>query len=216
MTDDDTDPPIDTIGRGRLEALSDSVFAIVVTLLVLELKVPHVDTATGAGLPAALTALAPKFASWVVSFATVCVIWLNHHRLLALTHHIDCGLFWLNANLLLWTSFVPFPTALLGDQLANPLAVSFYGLAMALVATAFVMMRWYLYRHVGLVREGVDRQALRAATRASLLFGPMAYGLAAVLASVHAWSAVVCYAAIPVYFAIAGDTTRRAPGRHSR
>jgi uncharacterized membrane protein len=65
MTDDDTDPPIDTIGRGRLEALSDGVFAIVVTLLVLELKVPHVDTATGASLPAALTALAPKFTSWV-------------------------------------------------------------------------------------------------------------------------------------------------------
>jgi uncharacterized membrane protein len=137
--------------------LSDGVFAIVVTLLVLEITVPHVaEHESIAELARALWTLAPKFASWVISFVTVCVIWLNHHRLLAIVSRIDNGLFWLNANLLLWTSFIPFPTALMGDYPANRLAVSFYGGVMFLMALGFVLARWHLYRHPDLQAD-VDR-----------------------------------------------------------
>ena len=102
------------IHRGRVEALSDGVFAIVITLLVLEIKVPHLaDHGSVAALAGALADLAPKFVSWVISFLTVCVIWMNHHRLLRLVGRFDHGLFWWNANLLLWTSFV-FPHATRG------------------------------------------------------------------------------------------------------
>jgi uncharacterized membrane protein len=72
------------------------------------------------GLAGVLWELAPKFVSWVISFVTVCVIWLNHHRLFKLMSQIDNGLFWWSANLLLWTSFIPFPTALMGAALSPP------------------------------------------------------------------------------------------------
>ena len=88
-------PTPEDISRGRVEALSDGVFAIVVTLLVLEIKVPHIAVHDSLSeLASELRALGPKFLSWAISFVTVCVIWLNHHRLLKLMSRIDNGIFW--------------------------------------------------------------------------------------------------------------------------
>lgn len=189
------------VGRGRVEALSDGVFAIVVTLLVLEIRVPHVDDhASVPALVAALAALAPKFVSWVISFVTVCVIWVNHHRLLRQVGRFDHGLFWWNANLLLWTSFIPFPTALMGDYPGNPLAVSFYGLVMLLMALAFVLMRRRMLAVPGLMRDEADREAFRRGTRASVVMGPLAYLVGAALAWVAVPVAFACYAAIAIFF----------------
>jgi uncharacterized membrane protein len=194
------------LSKGRVEALSDGVFAIVVTLLVLEIKVPHVaDHGSIAELANALGTLAPKFVSWVISFATVCVIWLNHHRLFMRIGRFDNGLFWLNANLLLWTSFIPFPTALMGDYPGNRLAASFYGLVMLLMAFAFVLMRWRLHRHDGLLQDGADRELFRQGTRRSVWMGPVAYGIGAGLAWVFPPAAFVCYAAIAAYFVLPRD-----------
>ena len=200
----------ESIGRGRIEALSDGVFAIVVTLLVLEITVPHVPTASTVALMDALLALGPKFISWVISFVTVCVIWLNHHRLLALASRIDGGLFWLNANLLLWTSFVPFPTALIGDYPTSALAVSFYGAAMFLVAVGFVLARWHMHRHPELLHEDVDGHAFRVVTRSSVAVGPIAYAVGAGLAWFSQPAAFVCYAAIAAYF-VFHRSVRRSP-----
>jgi len=189
------------IGRGRVEALSDGVFAIVVTLLVLEIKVPHVEAHESmAELARALLALAPKFVSWVISFATVCVIWLNHHRLFAMMSRVDNGIFWRNANLLLWTSFIPFPTALMGDYPSNTLAVSFYGVVMFLMATGFVLLRWHMHRHPDLIGEQVDRAVFRMGTRYSIALGPGAYAAGAALAWVSELAAFACYAGIALYF----------------
>jgi uncharacterized membrane protein len=191
------------IGRGRLEALSDGVFAIVVTLLVLEIKVPHIPAADSvAAAGGALWDLAPKFVSWVISFVTVCVIWMNHHRLFRVVARIDAGLFWWNANLLLWTSFIPFPTAFMGDLPSNRLAVSFYGGVMFLMALAFVLMRWHLHRHPGLLQESVDRKVLARGTVSSVLMGPAAYAFGAALAWWNVVAAFLCYAAIAAYFAL--------------
>jgi len=192
---------MENISRGRVEALSDGVFAIVVTLLVLEIKVPHVEVHDSLSeLASALWALAPKFVSWAISFVTVCVIWLNHHRLFKLMSRIDNGLFWWNANLLLWTSFIPFPTALMGDYPANRLAVSFYGVVMFMMALGFVLLRTHMHLRPDLIEEHTDRSVFRAGTRYAVLFGPVAYGLGAVLAWVHVTVAFVCYAAIALYF----------------
>ncbi len=189
------------VGRGRVEALSDGVFAIVVTLLVLEMKVPQVAAHDSvAGLAAALRELAPKFLSWVISFVTVCVIWLNHHRLFKVAARIDSRLFWLNANLLLWTSFIPFPTALMGDYPGNRLAVSFYGGVMFLMALAFVLMRWHMDRAAGLLSQAADRSAFQRGTRYSIAMGPVAYAAGASLSWVSAAAAFTCYAAIALYF----------------
>jgi uncharacterized membrane protein len=191
------------VGRGRVEALSDGVFAIVVTLLVLELKVPHVaDHGSPSALAGALVELLPKLLSWVVSFLTVCVVWMNHHRLFRLMARIDHGLFWWNANLLLWTSLIPFPTALLGDYPSNPVASSAYGGVMLLMALAFVLMRRRMLAVPGLLRDDVDREAFLRGTRASLRMGPIAYLMGAILAWVSAPVAFAWYAAIPAYFVV--------------
>ena len=197
------------IGRGRVEALSDGVFAIVVTLLVLEIKVPHVEEhGSVAALTAALLALAPKFVSWVISFLTVCVIWMNHHRLLRVVGRLDHGLFWWNANLLLWTSFIPFPTALMGDYPGNRLAVSFYGLVMLLMALAFVLLRRRMLAVPGLLHEQADRGAFQRGTRYAVLMGPLAYLIGAGLAWVSVPAAFACYAGIAVYFVFPHATRR--------
>lgn len=203
MTTDRANRAPEIISRGRVEALSDGVFAIVVTLLVLEIAVPHVaEHDSMAELARALGTLAPKFVSWVISFVTVCVIWLNHHRLLAMVSRIDNGLFWLNANLLLWTSFIPFPTSLMGDYPANRLAVSFYGGVMFLMALGFVLARWHLHRHPDRLEKDVDRTAFRTGTMYSIAMGPIAYAIGAGLAWVSPIGAFVCYGAIALYFVL--------------
>jgi uncharacterized membrane protein len=201
MTSDSANRAPDIISRARVEALSDGVFAIVVTLLVLEITVPHVaEHESTAELARALWTLAPKFVSWVISFVTVCVIWLNHHRLFTMVSRIDNGLFWLNANLLLWTSSIPFPTALMGDYPTNRLAVSFYGWVMFLMALGFVLVRWHLHRHRDLLQEDVDRTKFRTGTVYSIVMGPAAYAIGACLAWASPVGAFVCYGAIASYF----------------
>jgi TMEM175 potassium channel family protein len=201
MTETKKKAALEDVSRGRLEALSDGVFAIVVTLLVLEIKVPHIAAHDSLSeLAGVLWELAPKFVSWVISFVTVCVIWLNHHRLFKLMSQIDNGLFWWNANLLLWTSFIPFPTALMGDYPHNKLAVSFYGLVMFLMASGFVLMRWHMHRRDELVQDHVDRSLFRRGTLYSIVMGPVAYAVGAGIAWVNEVAAFICYAAIAAYF----------------
>lgn len=195
-----------SFSKARLEAFSDGVFAIIVTLLVLELRVPHIEAAQSAPeLAAALLALAPKFVSWVISFAIVCVIWLNHHRLLDQFRGVNNGIFWMNALLLLGVSFIPFPTALLGDYPSNPLAVSFFGAALALMGLAFVAMRAYALTHLDLFKDGVDMQAFKAGTRRALIFGPILYLAGAAAAWLAPALAFAIYAFIPIYFIFPRD-----------
>jgi uncharacterized membrane protein len=203
MRDETRQAAPEEIGRGRVEALSDGVFAIVVTLLVLEIKVPHVEAHDSlVELARALATLLPKFVSWVISFLTVCVIWLNHHRLLAMMARLDSGLFWWNANLLLWTSFIPFPTALMGDYPGNRLAVSFYGWVMFLMALGFVLMRRRMERVPGLLHERVDRAVFRQGTRYAIALGPVAYAAGGAVAWASAGAAFLCYAGIALYFVL--------------
>jgi len=106
--------------KSRVEAFSDGIFAIIITLLVLEIKVPHIENHNSiTDLMAALKQLLPKFFSWLISFFTVAVIWVNHHKIFKQIGRLNNGIFWWNAVLLLWTSFIPFPTAVLGDYPNN-------------------------------------------------------------------------------------------------
>jgi len=124
--------------KNRVEIFSDGVFAIIVTLLVLEIKVPHIVIHDSSDqLLFALIGILPKFISWIISFFTICVIWVNHHRLFKMFGAINHGLFWWNALLLLWISFIPFQTAVLGDYHNNQTAIIFYGIVMMLMAFIF-------------------------------------------------------------------------------
>ena len=104
----------------RIEAFSDGVFAIVVTLLVLELKLPMLkEHGSVSELAHQLVELAPKFLSWLISFIIVCKFWLNHHHVLGLARHANYGLAWLNSLFLMGQAFIPFPTAMMGEYPTN-------------------------------------------------------------------------------------------------
>jgi uncharacterized membrane protein len=104
------------LALNRIEAFSDGVFAIIVTLLVLDLKIPTLhDPKNVAELCQQLSALAPKFFSWLISFIIVCKFWLNHHHILSLARYATYGMVWINSIFLMFQSFVPFPTALMGE-----------------------------------------------------------------------------------------------------
>ncbi|MBT3266800.1 DUF1211 domain-containing protein [Candidatus Poribacteria bacterium] len=194
-------PVSDDISRTRVEPFSDGVFAIVVTLLVFDIKSPNLgDPQSASHLAYGLAELAPTFVSWVISFTTVCVIWLNHCRLFDLIVRVDNTLFWLNANLLLWTSFLPFPTALMGDYSDNPLAVAFFGSAMLLASIAFILFRLHLQRHPELLREDVDLATFRAGTVSTSVLGPLAYVIGIGCAWVHEALSFAVYAGVVVYF----------------
>lgn len=189
------------IQKNRLEAFSDGVFAIIITLLVLEIKVPHIEQHNSTeALLTALQSLLPKFLSWVISFLVIAVIWVNHHRMLELVEKVDHSFFWLNANLLLWTSFIPFPTALMGDYAHNPLAVSFFGIVLSLTAMAFTLMRRYLANHGDILKKEIGQQTLKSTALKSFLMGPLVYWIGAGLAWIHPGISWTIYLIIPIYF----------------
>ena len=197
--------------RSRVETFTDGVFAIIITLLVLELHAPTFSTShpTTAQLWAGLVALAPKFASWVTSFFIACIIWVNHHRVFSMFRAIDKGLFWHNAHLMLWTTLIPFPTAILGDYFEAPLAVCFFGVVTGMASTCFVLLRLYVLRHPYLLHADVDIQTFARGTWLALLYGTFAYFLGAGLAWVWMPASWLIYALVPVYFITSKATLRR-------
>jgi len=133
----------------RIEAFSDGVFAIIVTLLVLDLKVPTLQTPGSVSeLTHDLIELLPKFLSWLLSFIIVCKFWLNHHHILGLASHADYGMVWLNSIFLMFQSFIPFPTAIMAEYPINPLAVSLFGVVMAFNTLLFMALHGYILRHL--------------------------------------------------------------------
>src|SRR3979490_2549529 len=109
------------MGKGRLEAFSDGVIAVIITIMVLELKAPH-----GADL-AALAPLAPALLTYVLSFVFIGIYWNNHHHLLHAAQHIDGRVLWANLHLLFWLSLVPFVTAWMGENNFARWPVALYG-----------------------------------------------------------------------------------------
>jgi len=187
--------------KNRVETFSDGIFAIIVTLLILEIKVPHLEhVGSSRELFFASIALLPKFASWVISFVTLCIVWVNHHRLFESFKSINMELFWLNVHILLWICFVPYPTALLGDYPHNALAVASYGIAMFLVGAAFIIARLYLVRNKTLLKETVNVRQYKRGMRYVVLFGLVPYLAGAALAWINPTLSFVCYFLIAVFF----------------
>ncbi len=120
--------------KGRLEAFSDGVIAIIITIMVLELRVPH-----EAAL-AALRPLVPKFMCYVLSFVMLGIYWNNHHHLLQATRHVDGRVLWANMHLLFWLSLVPFVTGWMGENDFAALPVAAYGAVMLLAAIAYYIL----------------------------------------------------------------------------
>jgi uncharacterized membrane protein len=143
---------------GRVEAFSDGVLAIVITLLVLEIKVPQALPNDEAALWKAIAGQSPMIGAWVVSFLFVLVFWVAHHYFFAMLRKVDRGLLWLNGLFLLAICFMPFPTALSGQYPASRPATLLLSATMFVTALAFSAMRWYATFHAGLVaKEDISR-----------------------------------------------------------
>jgi uncharacterized membrane protein len=122
------------MSKGRMEAFSDGVLAIIITIMVLELAAPH-----QANL-AALVPLVPKFLSYLLSFVLLGIYWNNHHHLLQAIKHVDGRVLWANLHLLFWLSLIPFGTAWMGENNFAPWPVALYGIVMMLAAVAYYLL----------------------------------------------------------------------------
>ena len=163
----------------RVEAFSDGVFAIAITLLILEIRVPHGDHDLWAGL----RALWPSYIAFVMSFAVILIMWVNHHELLRMVRGVSYPFLFANGLLLLTVTFVPFPTAVLAQHLATPEART----AVALYCGTFVVnsLAWGLVFSTmvrgRLFHAGVDAGTIQRVRRAYLA-GPLVYVLATLVA----------------------------------
>jgi uncharacterized membrane protein len=186
--------------KPRVETFSDGVFAIIITILVLELKIPKISEPNSVRvLWMALVDIMPKFLSWVISFFILCVIWVNHHRLFESLTHITYRIFWWNAYLLLWCALIPFPTALVGDYPHNPLALFIFGIVLSLMGSGFYFLRTTIVRE-NLLIENVTPKEFKKDNFKSLFFGCILYLIGACLAWIHPGISFLIYAFIPFYF----------------
>jgi uncharacterized membrane protein len=129
--------------KNRLEAFSDGVLAIIITIMVLELKVPRgVDFA-------ALNPLLPLFLSYVLSFIYVGIYWNNHHHLFHATRQVSAGMLWANLHLLFWLSLFPFSMAWIGENHAAPAPSAFYGFVLLMAAVAYYVLQRAIIAHQG-------------------------------------------------------------------
>jgi uncharacterized membrane protein len=188
------------MGKNRLEAFSDGVFAIIITIMVLELKVPH-----SAGL-AALVALWPVFLSYVLSFVFLGIYWNNHHHMLHAVGRISGRNLWANLHLLFWLSLIPFVTGWMGENHFAALPVALYGVVLLCAACAY----WCLQRSL-IKAEGPDCVLARAVGgdwKGNL--SPVLYAAGVALAFVRPWISCVLYVAVAVIWLVPDPRIERA------
>jgi TMEM175 potassium channel family protein len=188
------------VSTSRTEAFSDGVFAIAATLLVLELKVPQVEPG---GLADALLESWPSYATYVVSFLTIGIIWVNHHAVLDRIREVNRPLLFMNLMFLMAVAAIPFPTALLADYLQaghdERLAAAVYGGTMSLMGVTFGAIWAYAVVSDDLLHESVDRARAR---RSLLIFavGNPLYVLAIGASLLSATLALVIYALLALFY----------------
>ena len=139
------------MGKGRLEAFSDGVIAIIITIMVLEMKVPHGDSL------ATLSPVVPVFMSYVLSFIYVGIYWNNHHHMLHAAVRVNRATLWANLHLLFWLSLFPFVTGWMGENHFSPTPSAVYGVVLLLAAIAY----WILQRTI-IAADGPDSKLAKA------------------------------------------------------
>ena len=178
--------------KGRLEAFSDGVIAIIITIMVLEMKAPHEAALS------ALRPLLPVFLSYVLSFVFVGIYWNNHHHLWHAVRRVSGGILWANLHLLFWLSLIPFVTSWMGENHAAPLPVAVYGIVLLAAGTAYYILVRALLAH-----HAKDSDLARAIGndfkgRISLVI----YAAGIVLAFVQAWIAIALYVTVAVIWLV--------------
>ena len=202
------------LGRNRIEALTDGVFAVAMTLLVLDIKVPElVQPMAGGGLLHQLLDLWPKFLSYAISFVILGVYWVGHHAQLSFIRRADRPLLWINILFLLWVALVPFSTALLSAYPKSQAAVITYGTNLIAIGLSLALHWWYVTtdrRHVdpdmhpGLVRGAMYRT----------LMGPFVYLIGIALCFFSVELSLVLYGLVPILYILPGRIDVHWGGHH--
>jgi uncharacterized membrane protein len=193
------------VGKGRLEAFSDGVIAIIITIMVLELKIPH-----GSDWHA-LEPLAPLFASYLVSFTFIGIYWNGHHHMLHVAKRIDAKTMWLNLHLLFWLSLIPVVTGWVGENPRASLPAALYGAVFLAAALAFNLLQ-------GVIRRGhrddpAAFAALGRTTKGTL--SELLYAVGIAMAFVHPWIADALYVVVAaIWFVPDRQIERAASEKH--
>jgi uncharacterized membrane protein len=189
-----------TMTKGRLEAFSDGVIAIIITIMVLEMKVPH-----GEDL-ASLQPLLPVFLSYVLSFANVGIYWNNHHHMLHASQKVDGPVLWANLYLLFWLSLMPFATAWMGENHFAPVPAAAYGGVLLMCGIAYLILSRKLIHLNG--RGSTLARAVGRDTKGKVSL--TLYGLAIPLAFVHQWISLAIYILVAVMWFVPDRRIERA------
>ncbi len=172
--------------KNRLEAFSDGVLAIILTIMVLEMKVPHGDASL-----AALRPILPVLLSYVLSFAYIGIYWNNHHHLLQAAHQVNGRILWANMHLLFWLSLLPFVTGWLGESGVRTWPVFAYNLVLLMAGVAYFLLARALVAHHGPDSALARAMGQRARADVKGLVSVVVYAIALPLSLVHPLSAVI-------------------------
>ncbi len=193
--------------KTRIEALTDGVFAIAMTLLILEIKVPVVEHSMLHELPRRLFELWPKYISYVISFVMLGVYWIGHHNQFHVIRRSDRTLLWINILFLMVISFLPFSTALLGEYATERIATEIYGINLIVIG---LLLYWH-WRHATkkhrLVDPELDARVIATATR-RILMGPVVFLIAIGISFVNVAASLTIFLLAPLLFILPGKIDR--------
>jgi len=188
------------LNKGRMEAFSDGVIAILITIMVLEFRIPDRPTA------AALCLMAPQFLGYLLSFVFIGIYWNNHHHMLQAVSQVTGGILWANQHLLFWLSLVPFVTAWMGHTGWAPFPVACYGIVLLGAGSAYAILSFMLIRH-----HGKDSVLAKAVGRSGKeIFSVVAYSTAIALAYVDTRLSGALYVAVAVLWLVPDRRIERA------
>jgi uncharacterized membrane protein len=182
----------EAMGKGRLEAFSDGVIAVIITIMVLELKVPH-----GFDLPALLPSI-PVFLSYVLSYVFVGIYWNNHHHMLHAVQHVTGSVLWANLHLLFWLSLVPFVTGWMSENHFAAVPVAMYGVVLLMSGVAY-----YILARILVAQHGPESMLARAFGKDVKGIASMVlYAIAIALAFVTPWLAGAIYLLVAIVWLV--------------
>ncbi len=182
------------MGKGRLEAFSDGVLAIIITIMVLELKVPHEHEAELENL----TALTPVFLSYVLSFVYIGIYWNNHHHMLHASHRVTGPMLWANLHLLFWLSLIPVTTSWMGENHFAALPSALYGIVLLMAAIAYFILQQTIIASQG--PDSLLKKAVGSDWKGRL--SPISYAVAIPLAFWSPWLAQAVYVLIALIWLV--------------
>lgn len=188
------------MSKERLTAFSDGVLAIIITIMVLELKVPH-----GSDW-AALKGLAPIFSSYVLSFVYIAIYWNNHHHMMHMVDSVSGAILWANMHLLFWLSLIPFATAWMGENQFAQLPTLVYGISLLMPALAYLALQTVIIRS-----QGPQSPLARAVGRDwQGLLSPLVYTVAIASTWISPWIALAIYATVALVWLVPDPRIERA------